>query len=382
MVASSSKPEDDRSVGPIDRLNGDPAGLAVDRAIGELRRGRAIAIVDGRRGVVFAAVETVGGPLLKRLLEASAETRLVLTAERLRAARLAPAADSPMSLPVAAGTPLDTLKALAGVAVGAPAIEAGPLTPWPGDDAPLRAAFGLAKAARLIPALIAFPGAVPDDPSLLRLSLAAVLEYAAAASSGMQLISESRVPLADAEGSRIALFRDEYGSSEHVAVIIGEPDLSGSVPLRVHSACLTGDLLGSLRCDCGEQLRTAVRRIAELGGGILLYLDQEGRSIGLANKLRAYTIQDTGVDTFDADRHLGFRADERSFDVAAAMLQQIGVSRVRLLTNNPRKIEALREHGIDVEDRIPLVASSNEHNADYIRTKREQGGHLGDDQPA
>ena len=158
--------------------------------------------------------------------------------------------------------------------------------------------------------------------------------------------------------------------------LIGDPDLTASVPVRLHSACLTGDLLGSLRCDCGEQLKTAVDRIAALGGGVLLYLDQEGRSIGLANKLRAYTIQDTGADTFDANHQLGFSADERSYDIAATMLQRLGVSSVRLLTNNPQKIDALREHGIDVTDRLPLVAEPNQHNEAYLRSKRERAGHL------
>ena len=220
-------------------------------------------------------------------------------------------------------------------------------------------------------------GAGLRDASLHRVSLAAILEHAAAARTGIQLISEARVPLAGSERSRVALYRDEHGRSEHVAVIIGEPDLSKSVPVRLHSACLTGDLLGSLRCDCGEQLTDAVDRIASLGGGVLLYLDQEGRSIGLANKLRAYQIQDTGVDTFDADRHLGFEGDERSFDVAAALLQRLGVAQVRLLTNNPNKIEALRAHGIDVVDRIALVAEPNAHNEGYLRSKRERAGHLG-----
>jgi GTP cyclohydrolase II len=185
--------------------------------------------------------------------------------------------------------------------------------------------------------------------------------------------------LADAEESRIAVFRDEHGLGEHVALVIGNPDLSGIVPVRLHSACLTGDLLGSLRCDCGEQLRSAVSRIASLGGGVLLYLDQEGRGIGLANKLRAYAVQDTGLDTVDADRHLGFHADERNYDVAAALLQELGISRIRLLTNNPQKISALQEHGIDVVDRVPLVVSMNSHNERYLRAKRERSGHLTDD---
>src|SRR5262249_13276581 len=142
------------------------------------------------------------------------------------------------------------------------------------------------------------------------------------------------------------------------------------------------DLLASLRCDCGEQLRTAVARIASLGGGALLYLAQEGRGIGLPNKLRAYVLQDAGLDTVDADQHLGFLADERRYDVAAALLRELGIERVQLLTNNPQKIVALREHGIDVVDRISLVATTNTHNERYLRAKLERAGHLAEDATA
>lgn len=364
-----------RQANPASGLNGDGAALAVDRAIGELRRGRAIAIVDADRSLLFAPVETMNSRLLGRLTAASAESELLLTAERLRASGLAPDARGPMAIPLAEDTSLESLKALTGMAANN---DPGTTvkTCAASDDDLVLAAFGLAKAARLVPALVGFSTEASADATLHSVSLGAVLEHAASTGGGMQLVSESRVPLAGSEKSRVALFRDEYGGSEHVAVIIGDPDLTASVPVRLHSACLTGDLLGSLRCDCGEQLQTAVERIAALGGGVLLYLDQEGRSIGLANKLRAYTIQDTGVDTFDADRHLGFSADERSYDIAAAMLQRLGVSAVRLLTNNPQKIDALREHGIDVTDRLPLVAEPNEHNEAYLRSKRERAGHL------
>lgn len=376
MQAPSDNPGPRRAV-RRPSVNGDKAGLAVDRAIGELRRGRAVAITEDRVGFVFAAIETLGSALLQRLADVSPDTCLVLTAERARAANLAPEARRPMSLGLGGSARLDDLRRLAGMSVDAARdAKAAALEPVAEGDSLVLAALGLAKAARLVPALVGFKGERLADESLLEVSLSAILEYAAASTSGVQLISESRVPLAGSEASRVALFRDDYGGSEHVAVIIGEPDLSESVPVRVHSACLTGDLLGSLRCDCGDQLHTAIERIAGLGGGILLYLDQEGRSIGLANKLRAYAIQDTGVDTFDANRHLGFSSDERNYDVAAAMLQQIGVARVRLLTNNPRKIDALREHGIEVVDRLPLVSEPNEHNAEYLRSKRERAGHL------
>jgi GTP cyclohydrolase II len=147
------------------------------------------------------------------------------------------------------------------------------------------------------------------------------------------------------------------------------------VPVRAHSSCFTGDLLGSLRCDCGEQLQTAVKRLHEEGGGVLLYLAQEGRGIGLANKLRAYELQDEGLDTVDADRHLGFSADERSYAIAAAMLKSLGYTRIRLLTNSPHKVRELRARGIDVEEMESLLAPPNEHNERYLRTKRDRAGH-------
>ncbi len=359
-------------------INGETPALAVDRAIGELRRGRAIAITDAASGLVVAAVETTGSRLLTRLLGASTEASLFLTAERARAGGIAADVAGPVALRLGNSAGIDSLKALAGIAAGGASPTSG-VSRVSGDEAALvLAAFGLAKAARLIPALVGYRSVDHADTTLLAVSLDAILEHAAGSTPGIQLVSEARVPLAGAESSRVALFRDEFGGGEHVAVVIGEPDLAGSVPVRLHSACLTGDLLGSLRCDCGEQLRTAVEQIAKLGGGILLYLDQEGRSIGLANNLRAYAIQDTGVDTFDADHRLGFSADERSYDLAAAMLQQMGVMRVRLLTNNPAKIDALREHGIDVVERLPLQTRPNVHNAAYLRSKRERAGHLGE----
>jgi GTP cyclohydrolase II len=250
---------------------------------------------------------------------------------------------------------------------------------WTGSRPLAAAGFKIANARRLIPPQNGFEVAHFDDASVERVSLDAVRERSDLTRRGLLRISESRLPLTDAENTSIILFRDEHSNSEHVAVVIGNPAPGAAVPVRLHSACLTGDVLGSLRCDCGEQLHTAVLRIAELGSGVLLYLDHEGRGIGLANKLRAYSIQDTGLDTLDADRHLGFSADERTYDVAAAMLKDIGVTRVEIMTNNPLKIDALREHGIDVVGRLPLVASTNAHNENYLRAKRERAGHLAED---
>jgi GTP cyclohydrolase II len=361
-------------------INGSQVALGVDRAIMELRRGRAIAIVGDGRTLVVAALEATSEALLDQLLTASADAVLLLTAERAQAAGMNGTAIGSVAIPVSTPGSLDRLKTYGGMA-GIPVNQdaQSKAIAWAGSKPLVAAGFKLAKAGRLIPALVGFEVGQCSDASVEKVTLDAIRERSDLALRGLLRISESRLPLADAEDTSIILFRDEHSNSEHVAVVIGNPKPGAAVPVRLHSACLTGDVLGSLRCDCGEQLHTAVRRIAELGSGVLLYLDHEGRGIGLANKLRAYSIQDTGLDTLDADRHLGFSADERTYDVAAAMLKDIGVSRVEIMTNNPQKIEALREHGIDVVGRLPLVASTNAHNENYLRAKREKAGHLAED---
>jgi GTP cyclohydrolase II len=360
-------------------INGNPAALTFDRAVDELRRGRAVQVKDGGRGLVVAAIETLQPPLFARLVAASAErVVLLVTAERAVAARLGRQLSGAVAVRFPAGTDLETLRAIAGVSGVAPvdvgALDVDHLPPV----ATLAAAgFQLAKAGRLVPALIGFDAGADAVAGVIAIDLVDVVHHAPRfGHHALQLLSRARVPLTEAVDSEIAVFRDEHSLAEHVAVVIGNPDAANAVPVRLHSACLTGDLLGSLRCDCGEQLRTAVKRIGRLGGGVLLYLDQEGRGIGLPNKLRAYVLQDGGLDTVDADRHLGFLADERSYDVAAALLHELKITRIRLLTNNPQKISALRGHGIDVVGRVPLVAKVNRHNERYLRAKHERAGHL------
>ncbi len=364
-------------------INGSEAGLAFDRAVGELRRGRALRLVEpGPQGaeLVIAAVETVHAPLLRRLEAAGRELLLLLTPERAEAAELARDAAGPVAGTVPAGTPPEALRALASMSPVPPAqrtilrVDTSPSHPGL-----VEAGFQLAKAGRLLPALVGIEAAGIEDPSLLRVEAPDVRRRTHFAPHSLKRMSQSRVPLADALDCELVLFRDEHGLGEHVAVIIGQPRSGNVVPVRLHSACLTGDLLGSLRCDCGEQLRTAVARIAELGGGVLLYLDQEGRGIGLANKLRAYALQDSGFDTIDADRHLGFLADERNYEVAVAMLQDLGYTQIRLLTNNPHKIDALKAHGIKVTGRVSLIGQTNRYNERYLRTKRERAGHLAEE---
>jgi GTP cyclohydrolase II len=180
-------------------------------------------------------------------------------------------------------------------------------------------------------------------------------------------VSDADLPLALAGSCTAVLFREVHGHAEHVAIIVGTPNFNQAVQVRLHSSCLTGDVFGSLRCDCGEQLQRALAQLA-VQGGVLLYLSQEGRGTGLANKLRAYRLQDTGLDTI--------KGDERDFQVAVSMLRTLGIAEVKLLTNNPKKIEALRAGGIKVLERIALIPPTNPHNERYIRTKTERAGHL------
>ena len=247
----------------------------------------------------------------------------------------------------------------------------------------------LARLGQLLPAIVAAPVGVSaasnvrtlvETGSVLSVTTPQIDAMARAVHVEVTHVSDGPVPLQEAEDARFMSFREANGILEHVAVLIGDrenwPD---PVPVRIHSACLTGDLFGSLRCDCGEQLQGSLRVFGERGGGVLLYLAQEGRGIGLGNKLRAYALQQEGLDTVDADCTLGFGADERRYDAAVEMLQHIDISRIQLLTNNPEKIRAVREGGIEVVDRQPLYGTLNRHNLRYVTTKVQRAGHwLGD----
>ena len=171
-------------------------------------------------------------------------------------------------------------------------------------------------------------------------------------------------------------FEDPFKGKEHIAITMGDCGADESLLIRIHSECLTGDALGSLRCDCGEQLQESMKRISELGRGAILYLRQEGRGIGLVNKIRAYNLQDQGADTVEANERLGFGADMRDYSICAPMLEHLGAKRVKLMTNNPRKIDALKALGIDVVEREPIQADSNPHNVQYLSTKAGKLGHL------
>ena len=191
----------------------------------------------------------------------------------------------------------------------------------------------------------------------------------------VRVVAVANLPTEFGEFKIVAFWNNRDGK-DHVAIIKGDVVGKKGVPIRVHSECLTGDALGSLRCDCRAQLHASLRRIAEEEFGAVLYLRQEGRGIGLMNKIRAYSLQDDGLDTVDANLALGFRDDEREYSVAAHMITSLNIESIRLITNNPNKLDQLREFGIDVEGRIPHVMPLTPENADYLRTKAERSGHM------
>jgi GTP cyclohydrolase II len=364
----------------FDLLNGDAAILAVDRGVGELRRGRIVCVTakPDSAAVLVAAAETARQAVLA-LLRERAPVALIVARERAAALGLDGGAPA-IRLALPPDCDAEFVMALtAGAITPALAGRAAALARTPAEPAAIAAA-ALAKHAGLLPAVVAVTleatSAAGSVASVLSVDAADVARFEQPQDVDLERVSDARVPLEDNEDSELVVFRDARNGTEHLAVILGRPDPAAPVRVRMHSSCLTGDLLGSLRCDCGDQLRRAVQQLSGEGGGVLLYLSQEGRGIGLASKLRAYRLQDAGLDTLDANNHLGFQADERSFDMAAQMLRALGVPRIRLLTSNPWKVKALRAAGIDVVAQEPLHGRVNRHNARYIQVKQERAGHL------
>ncbi len=360
---------------------------SVHRAVADLRRGTPVILRGPDTCLVVAAAETVGAQGLSDLAAAALAPAVLLLApvraaavlhrpvphvaeeEGAVALRLPPTLLAPQVLRSLADPTAERLL---------------PETPERAPVPPLaQAAIALAKLGRLLPALVAAPAteAGAAHLSLLCVTAADVAAYPVSAAASLARVAEARVPLEDAPEARIVAFRAADGGIEHLAILVGTPEKTaaeGGAPLvRAHSECFTGDLLGSMRCDCGPQLRGAIARMAQdPAGGVLLYLAQEGRGIGLANKLRAYTLQDEGLDTLDANRALGYGADERNFLVAATMLRAVGVERVRLLTNNPDKVAGLGACGIEVLGREAHAFDPNGVNDGYLKTKAKRFGHL------
>ncbi|ERJ17937.1 Bifunctional riboflavin biosynthesis protein RibAB [Salinisphaera shabanensis E1L3A] len=361
----------------------------VERSIFDLRRGLPVLIRnsdpqtdDSHRATLVAPLEGMTDAALQRLAEhAGNPCALIVTKHRLEVLGLNTDGDA-AALPITADNTATQVIDWACARHPQTQPEPKAIQKTTGGDA---AGLTLMRRGLLIPAAITAPVAADrlaaiearvKDGSLLATDTDAVANYENNAPNFLKRISAADVPLDDAPRSRFVLFREADGMREHLAIVIGDPEKwADAVPVRLHSACLTGDLFGSLRCDCGEQLRSSVAKIADHGGGVLLYLAQEGRGIGLANKLRAYSLQDEGLDTVDADHVLGFGDDERRYNVALEMLAQLEIRQIELLTNNPSKIAAMSRGGVTVVQRSGVYGRVTHQNRRYLTAKATRAGH-------
>lgn len=363
-------PEDLPQTGP--GAPNPPTPIArVEAAAHAARTGAPITIRDEAGASTMLAVETASDEALAQLGEGAL---LLLTHARARTLKIRLYTQDVVAISLPKGTRAEFLRAIADPTADLAEPLKGPFDALR-ETLPPRyaAAVKLAKLAGLLPAAIVSREAKHAD---VEVSVNDIANYEENVVQSLELVTRARVPLEGAEKSELAAFRASDGGPEHYAIIINAPPTDQPVLARLHSECFTGDLLGSLKCDCGAQLRGAIETISKAGGGVLLYLAQEGRGIGLINKLRAYRLQDQGFDTMEANERLGFEADERLYGVAARILKLLGYKSVRLLTNNPDKMAALEAAGVKVAERVAHSFPDNEHNRAYLRTKAEKGGHL------
>jgi GTP cyclohydrolase II len=342
--------------------------LQVERALAEFKAGRAILIRSGSETAMALPVDGMTDETLAAFRQLCTPELPYLLVTNRRARALGIDRNGPAALAIG-----EVLDAAAICALAADPRARRPLHPVPlgsGADA----AIELAKLAHRLPALLIGPQPVRDDLPFVNVAAAAVSRFRRAAAESVAIAAEATVPLNGGLSARFIVFREPTGASP-VAVVVGKPDFAQPVAVRLHSSCLTGDVFGSRRCDCGDQLRLALSQLQHHGGGIILYLEQEGRGLGLVNKMRTYQLQESGLDTVDANTVLGFDDDERDYGIAVRMLQALGCTRVRLLTNNPAKLEGLAQAGIDVSGRVPLQGPVNADNARYLTAKATRAGH-------
>ena len=348
---------------------GDAGRLAVQRAVHELREGRPVRLTAGGRALIVAAADMLGGARIAELTAASGDAvGLILPAPRLRHLGII--------MPGAAQVTLTDLSAHDINSILMAVKPDVPLLAHRAADTLEGSALNLVKRAYLLPAALVLPATEGASGDILTVEASAVDSFHDLSARDLSIAVRTRVPLSDAEHAEFVVFRGGDGLRDQIAVVIGAPDPKKPVLTRLHSACLTGDLFGSLKCDCGDQLRLAVSEIAEAGSGVLVYLDQEGRGIGLLNKMRAYGLQELGHDTVDADAVLGYGPDERRYGIAGAMLALLGFHQITLMTNNPEKISALEDFGVNVVGHQRLIGSVNPHNQNYLNTKAARAGHL------
>lgn len=363
------------------------------RAIADLRRGACV-VFSGQSGyaALVKPAEQVTEDTLRELAEASlARPYLLISAPRARAIGLKPkdnvaACSVLLSEKFGAG---EILQLIGDVPLE---IDVTELTVLPEtENSVAHVVLMLMRSARLMPAALAAPISDSGPKTLARwasdhghtlVQESAIKSFEETSAARLREVARAKLPIKAAPDSEIAIFQPKDGGTEHFVLIINGGDQLRVPLVRIHSQCITGDLLGSLKCDCGDQLQTAIRQIAEAGGGMVVYLAQEGRDIGLVNKLRAYALQDGGLDTVEANHALGFETDHRFYLPAATMLKALGHDTIKLLTNNPDKISQLENCEIKVAERIPLEAERNPFNEQYLEVKRDKTGHMLDDSPS
>ena len=352
----------------------------IARARSDLRMGVPIVVLTDAGDVLVQATETLTAARVAAARALPGLSVLVITARRAETLK-ARAYDGDLArIEIPNDADLRWISALADPADDLNHPMKGPLrSVREGAAAAHRVALHLAKDARLLPSVLATDlengMAFANKNSLTTIS-AAQAQSLLGTSASYQNIIHARLPMLVSDTGQLHVFRPDDGGEEHYAIIVGTPDRSKPVLTRLHSACFTGDLMGSLKCDCGPQLRAALSQMGEQGAGVLLYLNQEGRGIGLANKMRAYSLQDQGFDTVEANHRLGFEDDERDFRIGSAILKKLGIASVNLLTNNPTKIEMMQKTGIKVAQRVPLKVGENRFNSAYLQTKADKSGHM------
>ncbi len=339
----------------------------VERAADEIQRGRAVLMQGENSAALVLALEHT--PVAAAVSSAVRPGCVVLPAATARQIGYDTGAEGVVRFAV------DVVDGDSGFTLAEPSGKSAHVVAGDEED---EAARLLARFSGLAPSALVCPLQAYDDVTgIVRVESQDILRYAGLKPSLERVTPEAvNLPIDSAPDARVMAFRDTLTQGTHLAVMVGDLALQPAPLVRLHSSCVTGDILGSLRCDCGGQLQAALAAIAKSGCGVLLYLNQEGRGIGLVNKLRAYGLQDQGMDTVDANIMLGFSPDERDFSIAAQLLRALGVTAVRLLTNNPAKTEAIQKHGIVVIERVALVMETNAHNEAYMATKAARMRHL------
>jgi len=350
------------------------------RARADLRLGVPIVLASKKIEAIITPIEALSQDRLDQLKLHYENSFILITLRRAQILKCPVYEGNFARIELAQAPEITSLKAIADPSLDLRSPLKGPFKII--RDKPLKLeneAILLLKSAQLLPAAVV--SQITDGESfasrhnLTYLKTAQLLEMAISP-RGISDAITAEVPTARAESSQFHIFRPNISGEEHYAVEIGRLDRKEPTLVRIHSACFTGDVLGSLKCDCGPQLHAATKMINDHGGGLLIYLNQEGRGIGLANKIRAYSLQDQGFDTVEANHRLGFEDDERDFQLGAAILKEMRVTNIKLITNNPSKISTMSNYDINVLERIPLKVGQNETNLRYLETKARKSGHL------